>query len=110
MTPEQQEFWDTLRDDPVMFAHKSGTEMYLVVQKAKQSKKGTPPKFHKLADKYMWRLLATNDLVRIIKTVATWLQDYALPFQPGKMESFERFHQTVGHIVGSGTSITGYKL
>ena len=116
MTPEQQLFWDTLRDDPVVFAHKTGMEMYQVWQKAKQSKKKVPTKFHRLADKYTYHILATHNMERIVRTMITWMNMYQLPFVPGKMKAFGEFHRVAeAYIMNMGnlpTSArpTGYKL
>jgi hypothetical protein len=90
MTPEQQYFWDVLQADPRRLAHVFGQELKAIKNKRR---------FNRRADECLDFIMSTFDSEGVLRTVKTWLSVYQLPFDPGAMESFDKFHTNYGHLV-----------
>lgn len=99
MTLEQEYFWNILKFDPKTMAEELGHQMQSVkIQHGANSKQ-----FHDAVDRCFY-LAMTNvkNETDLLKMVKHWLSDLGLPFDPSRMESFERFNQTYASKVASG--------
>jgi hypothetical protein len=94
MNKEQELFWGILSANPQTIAHFYGAEL----QRLAQDKNTV--KFNLRADQILTLLMNTvTDHLQVIAVVKCWLSEYHLPFDPGSMTSFDRFHKTYGPLV-----------
>jgi len=94
MTEDQELMWDMLTADPTRLAHRFGQEL-LELSKIRGRRQ-----FKKRADEAMHYVMTNvSDPLSVVCIVKTWLTHYQLPFEPDRMESFDRFHNNYGLLV-----------
>jgi hypothetical protein len=81
---EKELMWARLRNDWAVISHTMGRDLQL---------RSSRRNFHKHADEYLNTVLDSADPVSATRVVATWLKTYNLPIEPGKMKSYQRFHE-----------------
>jgi hypothetical protein len=87
MTPEQHEFWESLRFDPVWIAHHWGQRLT----------KLSELEVNQALVPVIEQLLAQADEPTICSVLKTWLTTYHLPLSPQSLgEVFDRVHDRIG--------------
>lgn len=92
---EQQKLWVALKGAD-HYAHTAGQEMLSVLNSGKR------PRYvamNKLADQHLAVIMQVFDLEQNTRTIKTWLSYFRLPLDPGKLKTYEQFHNTHGNFI-----------
>lgn len=91
---DKELMWGILTANPTIIAHLYGQELLVL------SKKRNQKKFHTRADELLTLVMDTiSDPVMVVAVAKCWLSQYRIPFDPGKLRSFDRFHHQYGSLV-----------
>jgi len=95
MLSEEQRLMLLLKG-PEDYAHRAGREMLSVLNGGKRLRYKA---MFKVADQHFETVLDVFDLEEVTRIVKTWLSNYHLPFDPDRLNSFDRFHNSLGTFI-----------
>ena len=77
---------------PEDYAHRAGREMLAALNSGKRPRYKA---MSKIADRHIETVLDVFDLEESTRIIKTWLSNYHLPFDPERLNSFNRFHNSL---------------
>jgi len=95
MLSEQERFMLLLKG-PEDYAHRAGQEMLTILNGGKRLRYKA---MSKIADQHFETIMQVFNLEQSTNIVKTWLSGYHLPFDPDRLKSFDRFHQSHGNFI-----------
>jgi hypothetical protein len=95
MRSEEQKFLLLLKG-PEDYAHRAGQEMLSVLNSGKRLRHKA---MSKVADQHLEIILDVFNNEQATRIVKTWLSSYHLPFDPDRLKSFDRFHDSLGSFI-----------
>jgi hypothetical protein len=95
MLSEQERFMLLLKG-PEDYAHRAGKEMLTVLNGGKRLRHKA---MSKVADQHIETVLEVFNSEESTRIVKTWLSNYRLPFDPDRLNSFDRFHNSLGRFI-----------
>ena len=95
MLSEQERFVLLLKG-PEDYAHRAGEEMLSVLNGGKRPRYKA---MSKVADQHIETVLEVFNSEESTRIVKTWLSNYRLPFDPDRLNSFDRFHNSLGRFI-----------
>lgn len=81
---------------PEDYAHRAGREMLAALNSGKRPRYKA---MSKIADRHIETVLDVFDLEESTRIIKTWLSNYHLPFDPERLNSFNRFHNSLGTFI-----------
>jgi hypothetical protein len=91
---EKELVWGILRADPEYIAHHYARELLEL------SNRRGRVKFHRRCDELLTMVMNTvQNPVYVLAIMKCWLTNYQLPMDPGKLPSFDRFHDKYGKLL-----------
>jgi len=97
---ERELVWGILRADPKYIAHHYAQELLSLSTRRGQVR------FHRRYDELLTMVMNTvQDPVYVLAIMRCWLTQYRLPVDPGKLASFDLFHEKYGKLIRK----VGYK-
>lgn len=97
MLSEQERFMLLLKG-PEDYAHRAGREMLSVLNGGGWTE-GQYKAMSKVADQHIETVLEVFNSEESTRIVKTWLSNYRLPFDPDRLNSFDRFHNSLGRFI-----------
>jgi len=95
MRSEQERFMLLLKG-PEDYAHRAGREMLSVLNGGKRLRYKA---MFKVADQHFETVMQVFNIEQSIRIIKTWLSTYQLPFDPDRLNSFDRFHNSLGTFI-----------
>ena len=95
MLSEEQRLMLLLKG-PEDYAHRAGREMLLVLNGGKRLRYKA---MFKVADQHFETVMQVFNIEQSIRIIKTWLSTYQLPFDPDRLNSFDRFHNSLGTFI-----------
>ena len=93
LTLEQQLFWDILRGDPAVFAHRIGKTLRGQIDSVCGL---SPTELHSELDRVLSTMLSSCSGEEVARSVKTWLITYTIPIDPTKLTTFSQLVQVCG--------------
>lgn len=91
---------------PEDYAHRAGQEMLSVLNSGKRKRYRS---MFKTADQHFETIMSVFNVEQITSIVKTWMSYYQLPFDPNKLNSFDKFHRMLGQfIIDNSLKIRSY--
>jgi hypothetical protein len=91
---EKELVWGILRADPEYIAHHYAQELLELSRRRGQRL------FHRRCDELLTMVMNTvQNPVYVLAIIKCWLNNYRLPIDPGKLPSFDRFHDKYGKLI-----------
>jgi hypothetical protein len=95
MLSEEQRLMLLLKG-PEDYAHRAGREMLSVLNGGKRLRYKA---MFKVADQHFETVMQVFNIEQSIRIIKTWLSTYQLPFDPDRLNSFDRFHNSLGTFI-----------
>ena len=95
MLSEEQRLMLLLKG-PEDYAHRAGREMLSVLNGGKRLRYKA---MFKVADQHFETVMQVFNSEESTRIVKTWLINYRLPFDPDRLDSFDRFHNSLGRFI-----------
>ena len=95
MLSEEQRLMLLLKG-PEDYAHRAGKEMLTVLNSGKRLRYKA---MFKVADQHFETVMQVFNIEQSIRIIKTWLSTYQLPFDPDRLDSFDRFHNSLGSFI-----------
>ena len=105
MLSEQQRLLIALKGADY-YAHEAAEEMLSVLNAGKRPRYAA---MSKVADRHFAVIMQVFDIEQNTRIIKTWLSRYHLPFDPGRLKTYDQFHRTHGLFISENPrSIRSY--